>query len=422
MKKIKRHLLSLILVLAYAVGTLFSPISANNNASFIDELLGERENAHKNTAQSTENAVKRKVKISDFADVKENDWFYPYLEYLVEKGMINGKTETTFEPNSTFSYAECSAVIVRYLGLEKEAARRQKEIVSKFPEMKNQWYVGYFDVLSSLGLFADYGLFETDGKSIVSVDKAAANSPVVRYRFAESISQSFELDSVLKAKNVFSEMGGSGREFISGGAYKKDALEMYKTYIADFEQIPEPSRENVLKAYYNGIFNGDTSGNFYPNNNLTRAEMAKVLATVSDYSLRVRLIDDKYALPVDESMLHTDAFGEKTVSFETWKELLAGEAKNVDIINGYVRYVSGTNAPDGYAIDVYLYTKNGNQYEKSTECSLRNGKTGFTYYTANARVLVVLRNVKEGARPEGVVQVTVSSGAVTDVKPLVREM
>ena len=92
--KIKKRLISVILVFSYAVGTLFSPIYADpdQSKSFIDELLEERENVNSDSDKNSNTQVKVKADISDFTDVKETDWFYPYLEYLVNEGTINGKT------------------------------------------------------------------------------------------------------------------------------------------------------------------------------------------------------------------------------------------------------------------------------------------------------------------------------------------
>lgn len=422
--KLKKTFLCPIMVISFVIGSLFTQISAYDSSGFdFSELLDEREADEGVSSQPETVPEQRKTQISDFEDVKENDWFYPYLEYLVENEMIKGKTETSFEPYSTFSYAECSTVIVRYLGLEKEASRRFSEITARQPEMKNQWYVGYFEVLANLGLFADYGLFETDDGSVVWVDKNLANSPIQRYRFAESISQSFEMNSELKAKNVFYEMGGSGREFIAGGAYKEDVLSQYKELINDFNDIPEESAENVLKAYYNGIFNGDISGNFYPHNNLTRGEMAKVLATVSDYSLRTRLITDEYARKVTDDMLHTDAFGVRTMKFDEWTEILTNEMSGVSVENGRINYTPSGDAPMGYAIDVYLYEKNGTRYTLEEECTLRDYDCGgFTYLADDARVLLVLRNVSEASRVEGVVNAVITDGEIEEISPMIREM
>lgn len=423
--KTKKRIFIFALVMCYCLGNMLVPIYAENNhdssddMSGFEDLLAERENTK--TEDTAED--KPKVDISDFTDVKTTDWFYPYLSYLVENGLINGKTSTTFEPSSTFSYAECSAVIVRYLGLEDEAAQRQTAIVQRNPDMKNLWYAGYFETLSNLGIFNDYELFETEKGLIVSISRENANSPIVRYRFAESISMSFELDSDISAKNVYSEIGGRGREFIIGGAYNEDILAAYADEIMDYSDIPASSREYVQKAYYNGIFNGDVSGNFYPHNNLTRGEMAKVLATVSDYSLRTRLITEGYGKTVTENMLHTDYAGVKTLSYDIWTELLYDEAENLFVDGNMIEYISSAKAPFGYAIDVYLYEKNGDKYVLSNQCTLHDGNDqSFTSRTDRARVLFVVRNTKENCRTEGVLDVRIQDGQITEQKPLTREM
>ncbi len=416
--EIKKRAAVMFLVLCYSLGQMAVPIYADNGIddTLFDELLAEREEMSDEEPQKTEKAD---VSIEDFNDVKKNDWFYPYLEYLVSRGLINGKTSTAFEPQSTFSYAECSAVIVRYLGLEEEAERRMKQISLRDSSMKNVWYAGYFEVMSALGLFSDYGLFECENGKLVSVNKQLANSPVVRYRFAESISQSFELDSTLKARNIYPEIGGSGREFIAGGGYNENVLERYKSLISDFDDIPEHSRKNVLKAYYNGIFNGDITGNFYPGNNLTRAEMAKVLTTVCDYSMRTRLIEDGYAEKVGEDLFHTDAFGVKTLRYNSSTTVLLRETENLSISGGNVEYVSSNNAPFGYAIDVYLY-ENGSL---AAQCTLHDYNDGsFTYNTNNARVLFVLRNVTQNAGVEGSLEVEIADGKFLEAKPKIRTM
>lgn len=425
--KTKKRIFIFVLVMCYSLGNLLVPIYAEKNSesaedmSGFEDLLAERENTRPETDASE--TVKNKTDISDFTDVKTNDWFYPYLSYLVENGMINGKTPTSFEPGSTFSYAECSAVIVRYLGLEEEASARQTAIAERNPDMKNLWYAGYFETLSNLGLFNDYDLFETKKGLIVSISRENANSPIVRYRFAESISMSFELESDIAAKNVYSEIGGSGREFIIGGAYNEDILSDYAEEIKDFSDIPEDSREYVQKAYYNGIFNGDVSGNFYPHNNLTRGEMAKVLATVSDYSLRTRLITEGYGENVTEQMLHTDFAGVKTLSYDAWTELLYNESENLFVDGRIVEYISSANAPFGYAFDVYFYENEGDGFVLSNQCTLHDGNgQGFVAGADDARVLFVVRNVIENCRTEGVLDVRIQNGQIIEKTPLIREM
>ena len=46
-----------------------------------------------------------------FTDVKESDWFYVYVKDLVDRGTVNGMTETTFEPNGLLTRAQIAKII-----------------------------------------------------------------------------------------------------------------------------------------------------------------------------------------------------------------------------------------------------------------------------------------------------------------------
>ncbi len=425
--KTKKRIICLAAVLSYALGMLFSPAIADESASF-DALLSQRENYSKPQQQPYVSSdllhTHKKAEISDFTDVNPDDWFYSYLDYLVSNELIKGKTPSAFEPQSTFSYAECSTVITRYLGLENVAKQRKAELYAMGAECAEIWYSGYFQVMYELGILSDYDLFEADGSYITYIDTELSESPVSRYRFAESISASFELDGALRARNVPSEIGGRGHEFILGTFYNEDILYEYEYCISDFEDIPKSSRTAILKAYYNGIFNGDVSGCFYPNADLTRAEMAKVLATVTDLSMRTRLIDEGYAPDVSSDMLFNHSLYEGMLTFEAATEILENEAEYLDCDGGEIEYSRSFDIPLGYAIDVYIYEDNGGGlYEMTYECSLRDGNPlGFEYQSDNARILMVLRNTVQGLRTEGVLDIKIQDGEISEVSSTERPM
>lgn len=50
-----------------------------------------------------------------FTDVKETDWFYPYVKKLYDKGLLKGVTATTVEPLKTMTRAEVFALLCRAL-------------------------------------------------------------------------------------------------------------------------------------------------------------------------------------------------------------------------------------------------------------------------------------------------------------------
>ncbi len=419
--KLKKRLVCIIAFLAYTAGLLLTPIMADtSSANGFDALLEQRETSTAGIAkQESEKTI-----IENFTDIKQNDWFYPYLDYLVKESLIKGVTDTEFRPSGNFSYAECSTVITRYLGLEKEAAQYKKYLEKEYGIKNTIWYSGYFQVMKKLGIFEGYGLFETDGEWICSIDSEKANSPISRYNFAESISKSFELDSSLKAKNVYSETGGSGREFILGGGYKQSVLLQYEEYISDFEEIPEESREYILKAYYNGIFMGDKDRLFHPLDNLTRAEMAKVLATICDSTMRYRLIDDGYAETISESHLFYDRDGTFYLTRNKAEEILKRETEALSVSKDGVLYKQSCESPMGYAIDTYLYRKEAeNKYSLLSESSLRSFSNGeIASDITDGRVLMVLRNTNEYNRPEGVLSITFSDGSISEISTMTREM
>ena len=51
-----------------------------------------------------------------FADVAEGDWFYDYVEYVYANGLMDGTSDTTFEPNANMTRAMVWAILARIDG------------------------------------------------------------------------------------------------------------------------------------------------------------------------------------------------------------------------------------------------------------------------------------------------------------------
>ena len=51
-----------------------------------------------------------------FTDVKETDWFYPYVKELVRTKLVKGMTETTFAPDGTLSYGQALKLVALAAG------------------------------------------------------------------------------------------------------------------------------------------------------------------------------------------------------------------------------------------------------------------------------------------------------------------
>lgn len=334
-----------------------------------------------------------------FTDVSSDSWYSPYIIYLSESGIVKGMTETEFVPQGTFTVAEAAAVITRYLGLEEQAEMRKNAMQILNVAGADKWYAGYLQLMYEAAIIdvTQYGC-SVMGRHISIDDPSKSEAPVKRYEFAAFITRSFELDET----EIRAAVGeGLGHEFIYGGSYDKSILTNYIPYIADYSSIPTDYSDYVLKAYYNGIFNGDDLGNFNPLKNLTRAEMAKVIAVVINAELRDHVTvettagntkEDNISLP--EEYYYTDADGNTIIRPAYTDYLLMTEAQGVSVFteNGSntVAYTRQGALPSGYQIRIYHYTRDASGFDRELALD-RSADTSYrNTYTPGDRLLITL--------------------------------
>ena len=236
--------------------------------------------------------------------------------------------------------------------------------------------------------------------------------PLKRYEFAVLISRSFEINTeIVSAKSFYPEINDNGNSFIVGGKYD-GTVEYYAGDIADYWYIVEEAQRDVLKAYYNGIFNGDEAGNFNPGAELTRAEMSKVVAVISDPSMRVRkeyrTLPDE--LVFSEESFITDGWGEKTLDRERAKIALEKVAQGISAEkNEGKMQVSFTpcDYPEGYFAQALFYDKASGKYEPVGKTELSD-REAVLFDAKEPSVLLVLRNSSD-AKIEGALRVNVAA-------------
>lgn len=345
--------------------------------------------------------------ISELSDISPDNWYFGYTKYLFEKGIVKGTSDITFSPDGTFTLAESAAVITRYLGLEEYAVQQKTVFDMGDDDELRTWYSGYIATLCDAGIIKDGEFGVKLGKKGISFDPLLCESPIKRYEFASLITRSFDISTdKVKAQNIYAEVNTNGNIFITGGMYD-ETYKYFEGAIADFSLIPEERRDDVLKAYYNGIFNGDAVGNFNPEAFLTRAEMAKVIAVVCDNSQRKRT--ETRTIPAD-SILSDEAFisdgwGEVTLDRKKGYDILTHFAANLSANGKNVEYLHPNIAPDNYYAEVILY---GAGAEKA-RINLSEDSTGTGYSGQGVdKVLFLLRN-RTDAKIEGVLEVNISS-------------
>ena len=324
---------------------------------------------------------------ASFYDVWESDWFYPYVTYLTENKIVNGMTDTTFEPNGTFTIAQSAAIITRYLGLESKAQELKNAMVTLGVSGSDKWYAGYVQLMHDTGIIdvTQYGC-TLNGTSI-SIDRTdLLDAPVKRYEFASFITKSFDIEP--------------GNKFIYGGQYIQDELEKYVPFINDYSDIPESYCEDILKAYYNGIFNGDDLGNFNPGNNLTRAEMAKVAAVIINPDLRIRIdvnssdFSDSYILVDDDYIIKKQ---EKFLKSQVTDAILESEAKGITVSGSVITYKQQKKAPEGYEFEVRHYRKSSDGFDVEITDSVKQSDVDYKNdFTKSDKFLLLIKKLFTG--------------------------
>lgn len=172
-----------------------------------------------------------------FSDVKESDWFYKGVSYVVENGMMNGVGENQFAPNAPLT-REMLAVVLYNMEKQPESTG-----VNPFADVKaDMWYTDAIVWANANGIVAGYddstfGL----GDSITREQLAA-----ILYRYAQ-----------MKGYDVTEKADLTG--------------------YADSAAISGYAVEAMQWANANGIVNGMTATTLAPQGTATRAQVATML-------------------------------------------------------------------------------------------------------------------------------------------------
>lgn len=187
-------------------------------------------------------ALMRGIDVPQFTDVAEDAWYHDYVYDLVYRGVVNGMTATTYEPEGKLTRAQ----FVKLLACSLADAETLKTYEGKHPfkDSEGHWAETY------IAWAKDKGIVE--GVSATEFDPEA---PITREQMA----------------TIF------GRYALKQGIeLPKDAAPAES--FPDADKISEYAREFVELMRIAGILNGYEDGTFRPQGNATRAEAAKLFS------------------------------------------------------------------------------------------------------------------------------------------------
>ena len=187
-------------------------------------------------------ALMRGIDVPQFTDVAEDAWYHDYVYDLVYRGVVNGMTATTYEPEGKLTRAQ----FVKLLACSLADAETLKTYEGQHPfkDSEGHWAEAY------IAWAKDKGIVE--GVSATEFDPEA---PITREQMA----------------TIF------GRYALKQGIeLPKDAAPAES--FPDADKISEYAREFVELMRIAGILNGYEDGTFRPQNTATRAEAAKLFS------------------------------------------------------------------------------------------------------------------------------------------------
>lgn len=179
-------------------------------------------------------------KTGQFTDISSSKWYTSYVQASYEYGLVNGRTAGTFAPDANLTLGEAVKLAAC---LHSIYAGDAQDFSGGAP-----WYRPYADYAFKNGIIpSDFGDY---------------NASATRAEFAEILSQ----------------------------ALPEDALSVKNS--VDDDAIPDvlmtdDSSTAIYALYRAGVLTGgDAAGNFFPDNNIKRAEVAAVVTRMANVSYR----------------------------------------------------------------------------------------------------------------------------------------
>lgn len=173
-----------------------------------------------------------------FTDIAPTDWFCEAVSIVLDKGIVSGTSDTTFEPDATLTRAMLATMLYRYAG------EPTVNYAMNYTDTEDGWYTEAVRWASSIGVVKgfDDNTFRPDEP--ITREQAAA----MLQRYAEFAKES---NSLWNETNILS--------------------------YEDFDSISDWAIPSLQWAAGAGVMKGRTDSTINPIENITRAEIAQML-------------------------------------------------------------------------------------------------------------------------------------------------
>lgn len=209
----------------------------------------------------------------DFLDVSQGDWFYPYVQYAVQQGLMLGNSDTEFDPQGTTTRAMVVTVLYRMAGSPAAGESGFLDVP------RSEWYARSVDWAWENGVVIGYdnGCF-------------GPNDPVTREQLV-----AFQYRFVC---------------YMGGQPEQRANLNIFQ----DRQNITSYALPAMKWAVGAGLLNGRTETELAPQGYATRAELAAFL-----YKLREKVLQQ-------DAVMHPETVNVPVLMFHS----ITQEPENTD--------------------------------------------------------------------------------------------
>ena len=232
-----------------------------------------------------------------FEDVPESEWYYSYVKTAYEKGITNGTSKNTFDPNSSVTREMFLAMLFRSAGIDLSHYDNMEKSMESMGEdlAAETWHFFYFDDTLPAQWYSNYVASAKD----LDVVKGIGDN-------------CFGLGQAITRE----QMAAMVERFVSVRLYLalKQAQDPVKSF-ADANMISDWAKSSAEAMRLSGVMQGDEMQRFNPQSNATRAEAVTVILRLTD------AIERKSFVPA----------GTKSIVLRDQSNLIEGSPKEVSV-------------------------------------------------------------------------------------------
>lgn len=188
------------------------------------------------------------ARVSKFTDIDNVLWAKEAINELYKKGIIKGKTESTFDPTAEVNRSEFITMLVRAFELKSKGTQ------ASFADVEEgQWYTEAIKTSLSLGIVNGIG----NGLFGVEENISRQDMMVMIYRIIELLG--IELEEIRDIQNI-----------------------------KDMNDVSDYAKEAIVYMYNTGVISGVGEDRIAPNALAQRAEAAKIIYKIMELSNRLK--------------------------------------------------------------------------------------------------------------------------------------